>query len=367
MNPRLPGLVAGLLLTSCLTAQAAGIERTAPTTRVLHEEGRYVELGFSVVVPELDGDGAAVPPALGGPALLSGNTGDLLETFYNANLSYKSDLGDRLSYTLGFDMPWGVNTAYPGGQPLPYNGVDASLTSYALTGMVAYDLTEQIKVYGGLRLQSMEAEAAIPFVGGYTVDTERDYSLGGAVGVSYSVPDIALRVALTYYSKIDHTVEAQEGTLAGSAPPSEIDISTPQSVNLEFQTGIATDTLLFGSVRWVDWSSFSIEPPNYPLGTLVDYEEDWTTYTLGIGRRFSDTWSGAIQASYEPASDTVLTTLGPIDGRMSIGVAGTYTMDNMKITGGVTYVKLGEATNILTTDFSGGSAIAAGLRIGWSL
>ena len=51
--------------------------------------------------------------------------------------------------------------------------------------------------------------------------------------------------------------------LFGGGPQSTqdtTDVDTPQSVQLDFQTGVAPKTLVFGYVRWVDWSEFSISP-----------------------------------------------------------------------------------------------------------
>ena len=38
------------------------------------------------------------------------------------------------------------------------------------------------------------------------------------------------------------------------------DLETPQSVQLDFQTGVAPKTLVFGYVRWVDWTEFNVTP-----------------------------------------------------------------------------------------------------------
>ncbi len=331
------------------TAFAAGIERNAPSSRVLFEDGRYLEFAMRYVSPDLSGNAGPGAP-----------TGNLLESYASFGFAYKADLTDRLSYALILDEPWGVDTLYQGGAP--YTGVDAELNSRELTGILAFDLGERVKVYGGLRVQQTEAAAAIPFVGGYTIETDKQTDLGYLVGAAYQIPEIALRVAATYYSPIKHTLNSTEF----NAFDDQTVVETPEAVNLEFQSGIAKDTLIFGSIRWVNWSDFAIAPPNYPLGTLVDYEKDWTNYTLGVGRKFNDTWSGFIQASHEPASKTVLTTLGPIDGRSSLGIGATYTKDNVKITGGVTYSWLGDAENVLATQFDDGSAIGIGVRVGYT-
>ncbi len=370
-------LLAGTALVAMPSvAFAAGIERAAPSTRVLFEEGRYLELSFSSVTPDLTGNGGDATPLGGPPAAAPNGTGDLLETYSQFGAAYKADLNDQLSYAFILDSPHGVDTAYPLVAGSIYSGTTATLDSIQLTGILAYDVSDRVKVYGGLRAQAIEAEAGLPFIGaaagGYTVEAERDWSAGYMVGAAYQVPDIALRVALTYYSEIDHELETTEVIPLLTTLNDSVEITTPQSVNLEFQSGIAEDTLLFGSIRWVDWSEFAISPTLFSSPTvvgqpLVDYQEDWTTYTLGVGRRFSEQWSGAVQVSHEPAADYVpLTTLGPVDGRTSIGVAATYTMDNVKMTGGITYVSLGDTQNFASTDFDGGDAIGIGFRIGYS-
>jgi long-chain fatty acid transport protein len=343
-----------ILVASCGgTAWAAGIERTADSSRILFEEGRYAEFSLGYLAPDLEDP-------------TSGSDSSLFNSRIGFGAAYKADINDQLSYSIIFSTPWGVDTEYPNGGF--YEGVQATLDSYSLTGILAYDVTPEIKLYGGLRGQSLEAQADIPIVADYAVETDRDFGFGYLVGAAYQRPEIGLRVSLTYYSKIDHTLDATESSLlAPTGVSSEIDVSTPQALHLEAQTGIMEDTLLFGSIRWVDWSEFIIEPPNYPLGTLVDYEEDWITYMIGVGRKFNDTWSGSLQYAWEPASDTVLTTLGPVDGRKTLTAGLVYSQDNWKITGGLSYSKLGDATNFVGTEFEDGTAFAAGLRFGINL
>ena len=66
-----------------------------------------------------------------------------------------------------------------------------------------------------------------------------------------------------------------------------------------------------------------------------------------------------------------LTNLGPTDGSRSLGLAATYTKDNMKITGGIRYVDIGNALTAIPGNapagtFADNSAVAAGVKIGWS-
>ena len=365
-------------LAASTTAFGAGIERNAPSTRILFEEGRYLEFSSSYVSPELEGRGGSLDPT-------SGGTGDLLESYASFGAGYKADLNDRLSYALILSNSVGVDTLYPTVATSGYSGTSADLDGLEVSAILAYDISDRVKVYAGVRAQSIEAEAFFPFFGAltvaggapvgafgtYDVQADKDWSAGYMVGAAYQIPDIALRVALTYYSEIEHELDTVE-TIAGPAggvTRDAVDIATPESVNLEFQTGIAADTLLFGSVRWVNWSEFRIAPTAFTgtLGVpLVQYEEDWTTYTLGVGRRFNENWSGAVQISHEPSADFTLTTLGPVDGRTSYGVGLTYTVDNVRITGGLSYVRLGDAENFAATQFEDGDAIGFGLRVGYT-
>lgn len=363
---------ASILALGTGMVEAAGIERAVPSTRVLFKDGRYVEVSASYVSPDLSGRGANLAP-IGFPLQVPGSTGDLLESYWQLGFAFKTDLTDRISFALIGDEPWGADTKYSRGSfpagPFPpnfsYAGTTADLDSYALTGIIAYDVTPAVKLYAGLRAQWMEANSKAPFINGYSIDTNSDWGFGYMLGGAYQIPDMALRVALTYYSAIEHDFDTREFGQFNTRTK----IETPQAVNLEFQSGVAENTLVFGSVRWVDWSDFDITPPAYLQATgrsYLDYKSDWWTYTLGVGYRFNEDFAGSVSLAHEPQTDDVMTTLGPIDGRTTLALGGTYTRGAVEFAGGVSYTWLGSAENLLETDYSDGDAIGLGLRVGYS-
>jgi long-subunit fatty acid transport protein len=140
-----------------------------------------------------------------------------------------------------------------------------------------------------------------------------------------------------------------------------MDVTTPQSLNLEFQTGINPKTLVFGSVRWVDWSSFDLTPATYPGGSLVDYTDDRITYNLGVGRKLTDTLSAAVTVGYERNLHGDPSVLAPTDGFFSLGAGLTYTMGNTKISGGAKYIWIGDSTGAAGA-FENNSAIGIGVN-----
>lgn len=343
--------IAGALALCATSAGAGGIERSAQSVAILFEQGNYAEFSFGYATPTVSGTFAGVVPS-----------GDMAPSYTAFSFGYKQALGDSLDIALIYDQPVGADVAYPTGTGYPFQGSTAELRAHAITGVLRYKLPSNVSIIGGLRAQSITGDVMIPLFAGYTLTTDTDYKLGYVVGVAWEKPEIAARVALTYNSSVTHNIDAVEFGVFNSA----FDLTIPQSVNLEFQTGIAADTLLFGSIRWVDWSVFDITPPVFGA-PLVDYTEDVITYNLGIGRRFNENWSGAVTLGYEDHKGIPVGNLGPTDGSRSVGVGVTYTQGKMKITGGVRYVDIGNATtSTIGARFADNSAWAAGLRVGYS-
>ena len=351
-----------LLATSAMIAAASGalaggVERSSQSVAILFEQGRYAELSFGRFGPDVSGISPLSP---------GNSSGDMAGDYNSWSLGYKMDIGERMAFAMILDQPIGANVNYPATALYPLRGSTAKLTSSAITALLRYKFESNVSVYGGLRYETVHGEVSLPTVGAYTLNTNHDSELGYVVGVSWEKPEIAARVALTYNSAINHSLESVER----GAVTAGFDTVVPKSWNLEFQTGIAKDTLLFGSIRWVDWTAFVIDPPVYPagLGNLVDYASDRVTYNLGIGRRFNDNWSGAVTLGYEKADGERTGNLGPTDGYKSLGLAATYTMDNMKITGGVRYVQLGDATTNppVSGVFTDNSGVGFGVRVGYS-
>ncbi len=348
-------MTASTLAMGVGAAHAGGIERSSQSVGILFEEGRYAELNFGAFSPDVSG-------TVAGGAVASG---DMALGYGTLSLGYKQAINDKLDVALIFDQPIGAKLDYKSAYaPYPLNGSDATISSNAVTALLRYKLPNSFSVIGGLRALSTEGDVSL-FNGGYTMTSSKETDFGYVLGVAWEKPEIAARVSLTYNSAITHNFDATEmGALATT-----FETEVPQSVNLEFQTGIAANTLLFGSVRWVDWTSFDISPQVYvgSFGSpLVEYTNDVVTYNLGVGRKFNETWSGAVILGYERSTGDTTGNLGPTDGFKSVALAATYTRDNIKVTGGLRYVDIGDATTNppVSGYFSGNSGWGAGLRVG---
>ena len=334
------------LLLSAAPLAAGGIERAPQSLSALFEPGNYAELSFGGADPTVKGTDAA-----------GFSTGDVAQGYGFVGLAYKHQFNESLSGAIIIEQPFGADIAYTpfaeGGSML-LGGTSAEVDSTTFTGLLRYRFDNNFSVHGGIRGSKASGEvtldgAAYGPIAGYNVKLDDKWGWGYVVGAAYEIPEIAARLSLTYNSSVEHDFDTVESHALFGSIDSTTSVKTPQSVTLEGQTGIAADTLLFGSIRWVKWSEFTVRPQFFSTDTgfgvtegLVALE-DTTTYTLGIGRKFTETWSGSAALVYEPSGDDLVSPLAPTNGRKGITLAAIYTLDNMKITTGINYSKLGNA------------------------
>jgi long-subunit fatty acid transport protein len=370
---------AAVVALSAGMAHAGGVERSTQSTGILFEKGNYAEFNIGGFNPDVSG-------TVAGGAIASG---DMAPGYGTYSLGYKQALSDKIDVAIVLDQPLGAKVSYPlANMPYPFAGSSATIDSTAITALMRYKLPNNFSAIGGLRIQRASGKADLnvysTLAGAYlpySLRTSTETDLGYVIGVAWEKPEIAARVALTYNSKITHDFTATETFMGGPAPGTGNTFETvsPESVNLEFQTGIAKDTLLMGSVRWVHWTQFEIAPDGYratigggdpgAAGALVAYSNNTTSWNIGVGRKFNEQWSGAVMFGYEKHQGGTTGNLGPTDGYKSVSLAASYkASDNVKITGGVRYVKIGDATTNPPTlaDFSGNSGWGAGVRVGIS-
>jgi len=362
-------------------AFAGGVERSTQSVAILFEEGNYAELTFGSVEPSVTG---VATPAYGGI-----ESGNMSEDYTQSDFGVKFGVSEKVDVALVFDHPIGADVFYPKGASAPvpfgtdytFSGGNADLNSRAINVYLRYKLPNNFSLIAGIRQTTAGGTLGIPFFNNYTLEVEDTSKIGYTAGFAWEKPEIAARVALTYNSSTTHKPNAVENSDGGPIPTfpnfddftNQFEVEIPQSVNLEFRTGIAQDTLLFGSIRWVDWTAFEITPVGFgtAVGSLVDYKDDRVTYNLGIGRRLNETWAIGGTVGYEETLGGFSGNLGPTDGFKSLGVGATYTNGKIKVSGGVRKVEIGDAKTRgplggQLASFKDNSAFAWGFKIGYS-
>lgn len=359
MSKILMGAAASLLCSTAL-GHAGGVERSIFNPGFLFEDGNYVELSFGSVAPTVSGTFFGI------------SSGDMASSFTVLSGSLKQQVSDKFALGLVIDQPAGANVSYPTGTGYPFAGATAEVTTTQVTGIGLYSFSDNFSAYAGLRASLAKGQVdnvplpSPPFpVSSYDMQTDSNVAYGYLVGAAYERPEIALRVSLTYVSDLTHDFAATD-TLG---PNAGFDTTIPQSWNLDFQTGVAADTLVFGSIRWRDWSEFDIVPRG--LVPLSTNNRDTVTYTLGVGRKFTDSLSGALSIGYEPPVGGAAGNLAPTDGFKSVSLAAIYTMPaGAKVTVGATYGQIGDAyTNIgpgFQSSFTDNHYAGVGVKVGWN-
>ena len=364
----------GALLASAAPVFAGGIERAPHSLAPLFENGNYAEVSFGGVTPKVEGSDVA-----------GFSTGDVAQGYGFVGLAYKHQFNENLSAALIVEQPFGADILYRSSTPV-LGGTRVEVNSTTYTALLRYKFDNNFSVHGGIRGSHADGHVRLQGAGyrstsGYDLKIDGAWGVGWVAGVAYEMPEIAARVSLTYNSSIDHDFDMAES--GGPLPMTIKDqhtVTTPRSWTLEGQTGIAEDTLLFGSIRWVKWSEFKVDNAMFPIALpnggrveLVEVE-DATTYTIGVGRKFTDNWSGSVSFIYEPEKDGPISPLAPVNGRKGVTVAAIYTMDNIKISTGINYTKLGGAdlgvgqsgNETKVAEMDDGELWGVGVRVGYS-
>ena len=264
----------------------------------------------------------------------------------------------------------------------------------ALLGM-KFGPNKNFQIYGGPAAQRIQADVKLRGLAygpasGYTSNSNPDMDYGYVAGIAYSKPEIALKAALTYRSEIDHDVTIAEtyplaGALAGNPAAanrtSEYQITTPKSINFDFQTGLNPTTLATAKVRWVPWSDFSIVPPLYnevskrsfgPDGlALVDYDDDQYQVEVGIAKRLAPALAVSGTVGWDSGAGNPTTSLGPVEGYYSVGLGAKYNVTpEWAVSAGGKYLWFGDAEGRLPSgkivaDFEDNDGFILGAKISY--
>ena len=217
---------------------------------------------------------------------------------------------------------------------VPFRGIFASQTEAPVLGGQAQALADQAQQLGA-QAQALGAQAAQAAANG-------DPTLAGqlaaqaaqlgdqAVALGGQAQQLAIQAnaILAGLPVTDPTVTS--GRAFGTA-------TLPQQLELNVQSGVAAGTLVFGSVKWTDWSVVQridlfdeFSPAGAPAFTGFDgFFRDGYTVTLGVGRAFTEELAGSLAVTYDRGVGTGFDTF-----------SDTYTL-----AGGVAY-DLNEIANV---------------------
>ncbi len=421
--------VAIATLSVASMTNAAGLDRSGQDVTAFFQDGTYAEAAYTYIDADVSGYDTANSDPYSNDYERGNKTGDIAEAYDFFRYGVKADINDTFSVGILYDEPFGAAAEYTQSNfvasdslaesfgELAADGVDpqtagaiataeattagentnVEVRSQSLTGILGmkFGANKNFQVYGGpvaQRIQSTTKLRGLAYgpATGYTSTSNPDMEYGYIAGVAFSKPEIALKAALTYRSEIEHDANTSEtypirsiasGGALSDTRSGKIEVTTPQSVNFDFQTGINPTTLATAKVRWVPWSDFVLTPPLYnevsqgrypPNGlNLVEYNDDQWQVELGLAKRVAPALAISGTVGWDSGTGDETTSLGPIDGYYSVGLGAKYNVtENWAISAGGKYLWFGDAKGQLPSgklvgDFQDNDGYIAGVKVSY--
>lgn len=400
----------GMALVSNVYASA--LDESGQSILPFLEKGNYAEANIFVIDPKISGKVRNNPQLVDNPQDL--RTGDMAQSFQYYNAALKLQLNEYFAFGLIYDQPFGADVLYPVKQNNSYSetkslkeGTSVNVDSQNISMILGLKPYQNIQFYLGPVYQTIKGDVALrgnaytTFFNGYDANFKEDSAMGWLAGMSYQIPDIELKLAVTYRSKIKHEMNVEESIYDQPINVTSLEktkITTPQSINLDFQTGVNQSTLAFINLRWVNWKKFNIRPTQFGAITqgitseltggtydqgfdLDSHQKDQLYAAIGLGHQISEKLSIGSEVSWDSGTGNPASSLNPTKGAWGLGLGLQYNpAPNYFIATGIKYFWLGDAVaqdgtyhlpidnikqNAEQADFKNNSSIAYGLKFGY--
>nr|WP_312210121.1 outer membrane protein transport protein [Acinetobacter variabilis] len=396
MSYRFSLLGCGLIFSG--TSFAAAFEQSNQTIQSFFEKNHYAEVSFAWTNPNVSGQvqHTEILEQLG---IQDFSTGQLANNQLVANAALKLQLHPQISWGLIYDQPFHVDVAYQyspvfAGEPTEIEAADIEFDSHNLTSILGYQPDPNWNLYAGLSYQTLEGNLSLvgesfSVFNGYHVQLEQNAAWGWLAGMSYQIPEYFFRSSLTYRSAINHQLQTTESLIVGTTTPSFTKIQTPQSINLDIQTGLPSQNIFYAGLRWVNWQDFFIQPPKFGAVIdyaalefpevkdikMIDYQEDQWSAKLGIAHQWPSSMINSFEILWDSGTGNPASTLNPSDGYW--GVSLGYFQNFQKhwdIATGLYYLKFQKPktdSNAAIPQFVGLSAVddnnvwVVGMKLGY--
>ena len=369
------GLVA-LLTATPFFVNAEGLERINIDPSFMFTEGSSAEIGFANISPSF-------PAVKGTGSNFTFQSGlKVAPSFSALTGSVKTELGENFDLGLFYTNQGngvGIDYGTIGSEANVTIKADLEIPTLAMIGK--YQINEAMSVFIGAKQSTVKKGATLKLGsdtssisgnGNLLPDVTSHWELaeksgiGAIYGAAYEMPEIALRVVLTIEDDIDLNIAAtSKGGLASTGTATA---SIGDAISLNFQTGVAEDTLLFGNFRRSSWADNQVRVPT-PAGlTKVSSFSDGDSYSLGVGRKISDDLSVSISGFYDGSSGGAVSELAPTGSTKTLSVGGKYAIaDNADLSIGGSYSQRGDVlTGTYKASLTDSNVISLGAKIAFS-
>ncbi len=358
-------------------AQAGGLERGGYSVDLLFDTSRFAtEATGTYVSPQRDLSNAVDTNTANGIKVGSSTARDT-EGYWVPRVGLKASIGGSIDCMGDYSQPYGAHSKPGANWVGASSNIETKINSEGFAATCSYKVDAgkgQLRVIGGishLEVSGFKTRLVAPIPGGGVGRLDLSGSgMGWRGGLAYEIPEIAFRASLMYYSevKLDNiggTLDLTQlplnlggNPLAGRNTSVFGSTSMPDALKLKIQSGVAPGWLVFGSVKWVDWSQLqtvafcptSTRAAGCTYGgankaTSLDllYRDGWTV-TGGVGHKFNDMISGSAAITWDRGTSTGI---GSQTDTWTFAAGAAYAPnENVE-------VRLGGALGVLTSGSSG--------------
>ncbi len=349
-------LTAAALAAFASAAQAGGFSRGEADTDILFEGDDYAfRAGATYVSPRREFE------TTGG---LANNDGSYTEGYWIPSVAAKIGVSENFACALTYTEAFGAHANYGmdarmaairnGNNPYGEKGFDSN--EYGATCDVKFDVGKgKLHLLGGVFMQDFSYTAVNeidtlpipqdPSRPHGTLRLEDDSAFGYRLGAAYEIPEYALRVSLMYRSKVKH--DADEGSydvmdLGSIFLPATGYGTLPQSLKLSAQTGVAPGWLVYGSVKWMDWSV--LDALNYNIGgrdfrDAYNWKDGWTIQA-GVAHVFTEKLTGTVNLTWDKGVGTGAD-INTDTWTLGTGIQAKVGPGDLRFGGGISYLTSG--------------------------
>ena len=244
---------------------------------------------------------------------------------------------------------------------------DVKLNTQAL--MARYSFNDKYSVIAGVRQSSLRKSSLDTLAAAYSIDAVS--KTGAVYGFAYERPDIALKFEILRSESITIDLVGKAATILDVTGTLVI----PEATTINFQTGIAENTLLIASAHRVNWTGSDVKL-NVAASPSLNQASDFsntTSYSLGLGRKLNEATSASLTYSWEKGTNPDGKATSPFtmsNGSETLSAGVQHKIGSITISGGISYTKAGDVdvthSSGLTASYADNSVTAVGIKFGYN-
>lgn len=324
--------------------------------------------GFALVDAHTDVSQASATAGtnlLGSGPVSGSNDGDMIPLTAIPFAFYVHPIDEHLAAGFGIYAPFGLTTDYESDFMGRYFGTESAIRVITLQPTVSYRFDNGLSLGLGVTYNRFDGELKKDIF--YPLNPNSDVHAGVKgddaawgynVGLLYEFNENT-RIGLTYYSKVDYTLEGHtdlDNAPAGLLGPgtsarydASLDITTPERVDFGLTHAFTPELTLHADIartRWKRVDEIRVENENAPTAVATSVEPlDWDDtmfYALGLSYRLDPQWTlrGGLAYDEQPIPGETRSVRLPAGDRRMASIGATWTAsDDLSIDLAYLYIK----------------------------